>query len=287
MLAIESFSALLPLIIFSTLSITLGSTSLNLPFFDDFSSNQLSQSLWIGNSVFVNNNYPINPPTIGVVTFDGLDSSGFAYDINMTNNSGQADQLLSQEIDLSNIDTAFFLFFHQAQGLGDNPQQEDSLTLEFLSDSLGTKSWKKVWSVPGSNFHEFKKNVLMISDPYFLHNSFQFRFINYATLSGNFDHWHIDYIKLDSYFSTVDTSTLNDVSFVYQSPSFLKRYNEMPWSHYINNFNDEINDSVNIQLRNNQASINVDYQYNVYEDNVIIDHYPSCLLYTSPSPRDS
>ena len=254
---------------------SINKSSLNLPFFDDFSSNQLSPSLWIGNSTFVNNNYPINPPSIGVVTFDGLDSNGFAYDINMTNNSGQADQLLSQEIDLSNIDTAFFLFFHQAQGLGDNPQQEDSLTLEFLSDSLGTKSWKKVWSVPGTNFHEFKKNVLMISDQYFLHDSFQFRFINYATLSGNFDHWHIDYIKLDSYFSTVDTSTLNDVSFVYQSPSFLKRYNEMPWSHYINNFNDEINDSVNIQLRNNQASINVDYQYNVYEDNVIIDHYPS------------
>jgi hypothetical protein len=217
---------------------SINKSSLNLPFFDDFSSNHLSPSLWIGNSAFVNNTYPINPPSIGVVTFDGLDSNGFAYDINMTNNSGQADQLLSQEIDLSNIDTAFFLFFHQAQGLGDNPQQEDSLTLEFLSDSLGTKSWKKVWSVPGSNFHEFKKNVLMIYDPYFLHNSFQFRFINYATLSGNFDHWHIDYIKLDSYFSTVDTSTLNDVSFVYQSPSFLKRYNEMPWSHYINNFND-------------------------------------------------
>ena len=126
---------------------SINKSSLNLPFFDDFSSNQLSPSLWIGNSTFVNNNYPINPPTIGVVTFDGLDSSGFAYDINMTNNSGQADQLLSQEIDLSNIDTAFFLFFHQAQGLGDNPQQEDSLTLEFLSDSLGTKSWKKVWSV--------------------------------------------------------------------------------------------------------------------------------------------
>ena len=49
----------------------------------------------------------------------------------------------------------------------------------------------------------------------------------------------------------------------------------MPWSHYINNFNDEINDSVNIQLRNNQASINVDYQYNVYQNSVLVDEYPS------------
>ena len=256
-------------------NMSVSKSSLSIPFFDDFSTNQLNVNKWIGNSTLINNNYPVNPPTIGVVTFDGLDSNGFAYDINISNNSGVADQLLSQDIDLSNVDTAFFLFYYQPQGYGDNPQIEDSLFLEFLSDSSGVKSWRKVWAVPGNNLHEFKKNVIMIYDQDFLHNSFQFRFVNYATLSGNFDHWHIDYVKLDNYFSPVDTSDLNDVSFVYDSPSFLKRYNEMPWLHFINNFNDEINDTVNILLRNNQASINVDYQYNVYEDNIIIDHYPS------------
>ena len=249
--------------------------SLTLPFFDDFSSNELNANKWIGNSVLVNSNYPVNPPTLGVVTFDGLDSNGFAYDINMTNNNGLADVLLSQEIDLSVVDTAFFLFYHQPEGLGDNPQGQDSLSLEFLSDSLGVKLWKKVWSVPGNNLHEFHKNLIMIYDQEFLHNSFQFRFSNIATLSGNFDHWHIDYIKLDSYSLSVDTSTLNDVAFVYEAPSFLKRYNEMPWLHFQDNIADEINDTLNILLRNNQASINVDYQYNVYENNIVIDHYPS------------
>ncbi|MDG2139748.1 MAG: T9SS type A sorting domain-containing protein [Flavobacteriales bacterium] len=249
--------------------------SLILPFFDDFSSNELNANKWIGNSVLVNCNYPVNPPTLGAVTFDGLDSNGFAYDINMTNNNGLADVLLSQEIDLSAVDTAFFLFYHQPQGFGDNPQGQDSLSLEFLSDSLGVKSWKKVWSVPGNSLHEFHKNVIMIYDQEFLYNSFQFRFSNIATLSGNFDHWHIDYIKLDSYFLPVDTSTLNDVAFVYEAPSFLKRYNEMPWLHFQDNITDEINDTLNILLRNNQASINVDYQYNVYENNIVIDHYPS------------
>ena len=51
---------------------SINKSSLNLPFFDDFSSNQLSPSLWIGNSALVNNNYPINPPSIGVVTFLSL-----------------------------------------------------------------------------------------------------------------------------------------------------------------------------------------------------------------------
>ena len=131
--------------------------SLSLPFFDDFSSIQKSSTNWIGKSTLINNNYPINPPTIGVVTFDGLDSNGFAYDINMSNNSDLADVLLSQEVNLGNTDTAFLLFYYQPQGYGDNPQFEDSLVLEFLSDSSGVKSWNNIWSVSGSSVHEFKK----------------------------------------------------------------------------------------------------------------------------------
>ena len=184
--------------------------SISLPFFDDFSSLDISTNLWIGNSTLINNNYPINPPTIGVVTFDGLDSMGFAYDINMVNNSGYADQLLSQEIDMSNIDTAYLLFYHQPQGHGDDPQVQDSLILEFLSDSLGFKSWKKVWSVAGSTLKEFKKNALMVFEQEFLHSTFQFRFRNIATLSGNFDHWHVDYVKFD---------TFNSSCLLYTSPS--------------------------------------------------------------------
>ena len=251
--------------------------SLVVPFFDDFSSssNILNNSLWIGNSSLVNNNYPVNPPTIGVVTLDGLDSNGFAYDINMTNNNGFADLLLSQMIDLNSLDTAFFLFYYQPQGYGDNPQIEDSLFLEFLSDSSGIKVWDRIWSIPGDGLQEFKKNIIMITDQKYLHDSFQFRFRNFATLSGNFDHWHLDYIILDAFSSSIDTSGLNDVSFVYDSPSFLKRYREMPWLHFQDNVNVEINDTINILLRNNQASINVDYQYNVYENHLLIDHYPS------------
>ena len=83
-----------------------------------FTHKNFSQDIPSGNSTFINNNYPINPPTIGVVTFDGLDSMGYAYDINMSNNSGYADELLSQEIDMSNVDTAYLLFFHQPQGHG-------------------------------------------------------------------------------------------------------------------------------------------------------------------------
>ena len=71
-----------------------------------------------------------------------------------------------------------------------------------------------------------------------------------------------------------DTTELNDVSFVYSSPSFLKRYYEMPWTHFLNNEANELKDSIDIILRNNSASVNVDFQFNVYENNSQIYHYP-------------
>jgi len=251
---------------------------ITLPFFDDFSNSDgiLNTFLWQDNSAYLNRNYPVNPPTLGVVTLDGLDSNGFAYDINISNSSSLADQLTSHSINLINASQPLFLmFFFQAQGIGDNPQLEDSLILEFAFDSLGFQLWENVWSISGENLSEFKKVVIMIDNPKFLTSEFQFRFRNYATLSGNYDHWHLDYIKLSELNNSSDTSSLNDISFVFDSPSILQRYYQMPWVHFRDNIVDEIKDSLNILLRNNQASVNVDYQYNIYENNLQIDHYPN------------
>ena len=251
---------------------------LSLPFFDDFSNKTISLSnlLWQEQSSFLNRTYPINPPTIGVVTLDGLDSNGLAYDINISNFSGFADKLTSHPIDLSNSTNPLFLmFYYQPQGLGDNPQTEDSLILEFSYDSLGTEVWDRIWSKQGTVLTEFQRIVLIIDDNKFFTNSFKFRFRNYATLSGNFDHWHLDYIKLAELVNASDTLLLNDVSFVYNSPSLLKRYSQMPWVHFKDNIIDELNDSLDILIRNNNASVNVDYQYNVYQNSLLIDHYPN------------
>jgi hypothetical protein len=225
-------------------------SALTLPFFDDFSySSPLADAyLWQQSSVFINQTYPINPITVGVATFDGLNKEGLAYTINMATAQGDADTLLSQEIDLSAVDTAYFMFYFQPQGVGDNPQVEDSLMLEF-KDSNG--DWNVEWKIAGSTNQEFKKKVFLLKTADYLFATFQFRFRNKATLSGNFDHWHIDYIKLDEFLNPIDTSKLNDISFVYGAPSFLKRYEQMPWTHFKNNELSEMNDTVAIFLRNN------------------------------------
>ena len=246
---------------------------LALPFIDDFSysASQPDNNLWNSSSVFINRSYPINPPTIGVATFDGLNAKGLAYSIDISNPQGQADTLLSQEIDLSNVNTAYLLFYYQPQGLGDNPQTEDSLILEFKEVN---NNWIEKWKKKGEYSYEFKKQAIIINSSDYLTNNFQFRFRNKATLSGNFDHWHIDYVKIDEFNTPLDTTILEDVSFVYNSPSFLSRYNEMPWTHFLNNELAEMLDTVNILIRNNNGSINVEHKYNIYENDVLISSYP-------------
>ena len=216
---------------------------INLPFFDDFSYNNsiVDSNLWKKSSVFVNRTYPINPPTIGVATFDGMNEKGLARDIS-SNISEPSDTLLSKTIDMSGLTSAYFMFYFQGKGIGDSPQLQDSLILEFLRDSI----WEQKWFSNGQDMLEFQKEVIIIDSLHYLTNNFQFRFRNYATISGNFDHWHIDYVKINEFLNPSDTMELNDVSFVYKSPSFLKRYSEMPWTHFLNNESSELKDSIDI-----------------------------------------
>lgn len=248
--------------------------TLSLPLIDDFSYHTriVNPDFWEKSSVFVNRTYPINPPTVGVATFDGLDEFGFARDFNQINISSPSDTLLSKKINLSTYPSVYLMFYYQAKGLGDAPELQDELVLEFLDDAL---EWEQVWFSSDTILDEFTRVVIVIDETRFLHNEFQLRFRNYATISGNFDHWHLDYVKIDEFLSAADTSELNDVAFVYSSPSFLDRYSEMPWTHFLNNESSELKDSIDIKIRNNDASINVDYQYNIFKDNNQIFHYPS------------
>ena len=252
-------------------------SSLSLPFLDDFSYNSYfpDNLLWEDSSVFINRSYPVNPVTIGVATFDGLDANGMAYDILASTQGKRADSLTSKAIDLSAVDSAYLLFYYQAEGLGDNPQTEDSLVLEFLSgiDTLGLPIWQHIWSIAGQSTQEFQRMEFNIKGANYLHTEFRFRFRNYATLSGNYDHWHIDYVKVDAY-SAGQIPDLNDVTFVYENPQLLKRYREMPWVQFVNYESVEMVDSINPLIRNNEAGISVDYRYNVFENNLLIDSFP-------------
>jgi hypothetical protein len=208
------------------------SVLVQLPFADDFSRQGAYpyEGLWVDSNVFINATYAKEPPTIGVATFDGLNRWGNPYNINASS-SQKADYLTSQPIELGTLGpdtTAVWLsFYYQPQGLGDAPETGDSLVLQFL-DNSGT--WNNQWAVAGRADTVFQRVSLQVRGPQYLYTGFQFRFFNYATINGNRDHWHLDYVILNK--NTQPNDSIRDNAFIRPQGSLLSEYSAMPYSHY-------------------------------------------------------
>jgi hypothetical protein len=234
--------------------------TLELPLFDDFSghSDFPDSKKWADNFVFINNTYSDRQITTGIATFDALGSNGRLYET-ATSSGFKADQLTSQPLNLNyNASENIWLsFFYQAGGLGDTPEPKDSLTLQFLAPA--ENKWYSVWKVEGNTDQKFKPVILRIDKSRFLKKGFQFRFINYASLSpnltdpsmvGNCDQWNIDYILLDRNRNAADT-VFADVAFRLPLRSLLKSHEAMPWKQFRQIYLQEMRSSIPIHYRNN------------------------------------
>ena len=205
--------------------------------------------LWIDNYTYHNYRYAVNPRTLGVVTFDGLDENGYPYQIGSTI-TNYADLLTSKPLDLSTYtanDSIYFSFLFQPEGLGDIPEATDSLVLEFYAPELD--QWFHVWSVKGDTVHPFKAVHLPVTNAKYLKKAFQFRFKNYGSLSGSLDHFHIDYVHLRA-LSFFDDTLFKDFAFVYPLNSLLKKYTSAPWDHYKNSSDNKMTDSLLVLVHN-------------------------------------
>lgn len=190
--------------------------------------------LWEDDNVYINGNYPIEPPSIGVATFDGLARTGYPYNFPQYTAHGVADLLTTVDIDLSTYgpeDSLYVSFFYQPQGLsGDgNVQSIDSLVLEFYSDVADF--WYHAWSTPYLPMQPFEQILVPITDPLFFGDGFKFRFKNYGTLSGSFDHWHLDYVRLGAQ-RTFDDTRLIDVAYMYPEVSLMQTYTTVTFNKF-------------------------------------------------------
>lgn len=231
-----------------------------LPFFDDFSQHSIfpDSKKWSDNFVFINNTYSDRQITAGIATFDALDNSGRMYPI--ASSSGfKADQLTSQLINLnySVSDNVWLSFLYQAGGLADPPEANDSLTLQFFAPD--EKIWHSVWKAEGTPDQRFKPAIIRIDNNKYLKKGFQFRFINYASLSpnlsdpsmvGNCDIWNIDYVLLDKNRNAADT-VFADVAFTLPLRSLLKSHEAMPWKQFRQVRLQEMGSSIPVHYRNN------------------------------------
>jgi hypothetical protein len=245
-------------------------TAVPLPFVDDFSYNSVfpDPALWAENQVFINSTFPIMPPSVGVATFDGLGPDGQPWRPGNPTAYGSSDTLTSQQIAMAGLgagDSVYLSFFIQPQGLGNAPESRDSLVLEFrVNDS----TWQRIWgrNPVGLKVDSFYQVFVRVADPVFFTDEFQFRFRNYASLTGNVDHWHLDYVVLDKN-RTVNDSLLNDVAFYRNGRSLLKRYYAMPLEQIRGFEGDELADSIYAASTNHFNVVkNTTFRFNAVEE---------------------
>lgn len=207
------------------------------------------QKIWLDSYAYHNYRFALNPRSLGVVTFDGLDETGYPYEIG-TSMTNYADKLTSKPIDLQSYngsDSLYFSFLYQPEGLGDIPESGDSLIVEFYAPEL--QEWNRVWGVQGDTVYPFRAAHILVDNANYLKKGFQFRFRNYGSLAGGLDHFHIDYVHLRT-LSAYDDTLFKDFAFVYPLNSLLDTYTSVPWDHYKESTNSKMTDSLLIKLHN-------------------------------------
>jgi|WetSurMetagenome_2_1015567.scaffolds.fasta_scaffold03554_6 hypothetical protein len=248
---------------------------LELPFFDDFSDPSIlpDSKKWLDDFVFINNTYSDRQITTGIATFDALDNSGMLYE-DATVAEFKADQLTSQPVNLNYTvsDNIWLSFLFQAGGLSDSPEANDSLTLQFLAPE--ENKWYSVWNAGGNTDQKFKPVIIRVDKPQFLKKGFQFRFINYASLSpnqsdpamvGNCDLWNLDYVLLDKNRNAGDT-IFADVAFRLPLRSLLKTYEAIPWKQFSEIKLQEMGSTISVHYRNNDTIIrNITRDFEIWD----------------------
>ncbi|MEM9835313.1 MAG: T9SS type A sorting domain-containing protein [Bacteroidota bacterium] len=210
--------------------------NVDLPFFDDFSRDELRPdlSLWQNEDVLINRQYGIQPPSIGVATFDAVDTQGRPYPVGTSSSPTPRDFLTSAGINMAAGDgNATLTFYAQPRGLGNRPEVGDSLVLQFLHPN---GNWITVWSQRGLSSGEgnctdrpFIGYTVPVPALY-NYNGFQFRFYNLSSQTGGLDHWHLDYVKLDKIFTTLN---FNDIALIETPPEVIAPYTAMPYRQFV------------------------------------------------------
>lgn len=233
----------------------------NLPFWDDFSfavNGNAQDSLWVLDSaVTISGEIGVDPPTLGVATFDGYAASGKPYVLNDVNARGYADTLLSRALRMDLVPLAersntFLSFYYQAQGAGEAPDRRDRLELWFKKAD-GT--WEEIWEIENSDLLDpnvFYQVVLPITSTDYFHENFQFLFQNFGRKSGPYDTWNLDYVFLDwdrGFARGPGRVFFPDRAFTHTPSPLFGNYRSMPYAHFLQDPDANLN-RVDLQLYN-------------------------------------
>jgi hypothetical protein len=244
-------------------------TPVTLPFWDDFSTirnGYADPTLWqYGQSVWVNEGMGINPPSLNVATFDGLDSLGKPYNVNDILAKGYADKLISAPIRMDLVDPAqqasiAMTFFYEFKGNGEAPDPGDKLSLSFKNSM---NLWDEIWSIENDgtlSSDQFVTVTIPITDSKYFFDNFQFRVQNFARLSGPYDTWQVDYIYINNGKSQTSPvfPLFPDRAITTPLTGLFTDYRSMPVTHFFTNTIDNLSQpSISItNLRQDQVAGN-------------------------------
>ena len=203
---------------------------MDLPFFDDFSYSTPfpDDTHWEDRQVFINDTWATNLVSVGVATFDGLDATGSPYG----GSPGSSDTLTSVALNLGGLSTAYISYYTQPRGLGDLPEGDKDLVLEFRAED---GEWIEMERHNAGNI--LRDSVLQfdftgpipINESQFLYDGFQFRFRNISERNGASDLWHLDYVRVEE---TPTNQIIDDLAFTKLPPSIFKNYTSVPLTHF-------------------------------------------------------
>ena len=250
-----------------------------LPFVDDFAAATVypDANKWKDKLVYVNNRFPVNPPSLNVATFDGLNAIGVPYGVGR----GYCDTLTSLPIRLDGLtlaDSVYLSFFVQPQGLGMVPDLGDTLSLFARYSAASPDSFNLLWrAAPGSFVVDSFIQVRIALPAIYLHDEFQLRFINKGSKTGNLNHWHIDYVYLNKGRNKADAIT--DLAIQNPPSPLIKKFASMPYAHFKNSASTYTLDTQYFAVRNNSnQSYAIDYGREIFDQNFArIDSFGSII----------
>lgn len=264
---------------------------LPLPFWDDFSSAAHTDTLWEDKAnVWINAGSAINPPTINVATFDGLDANGTAYapSPNQNLDFGPTDLLLSRRIKMTDVpigqrNFVFLSFYYQWGGFGEAPDRNDRLELEFLNNQGVWRPIQTFVVEENQQPDEFYYFNIRINQDEFYHDFFQFRFQAYGKQSGRFDMWHIDYVYMNKGRTDSAPSFPDRAPYTPLNAAF-SNYYSIPVKHFFSQQNLSYPSFGLSNLENDLQPSNYRYTANIqsYIDNILILESDLVLKNTVP-----
>lgn len=235
----------------------------------------------------------INPPTVQVASFDGLNEQGLPYNLNDPQAFGFTDSLVSRKIKMTAVPLAlrnsvFFSFYYQWGGFGEAPDPNDFFILEFKTN---TGIWETMVTLTSDDDQQpdvFYDTLFRVNQDRFYHDDFQFRFRSFGRQSGRYDTWHIDYVYLNQNRTEFDTFYPDRAVFKHIS-SPLGLYHSIPYRHFTDpvtnpQFTHPSVGLYNLSAINQPMNFDSFYKLQVYENGIpavstgpLSDSVPSSL----------